>query len=190
MVSMLFSQYMFNNCITWVLAILGISLWILDHEFFLVQRETTKALRMKLLWTNLVLSILQAISITFDNLLWIRFVNILRPVNRVGITEEWADYQQKNLKMTLFDKAIFPHFWVEILVNMISPMPWFYETTYIIRVDGYDIDFYFNTVLLILMTVIRTYHIIKIMLQSSVFMSDGAERITRVFSSGGKFYPK
>lgn len=86
-------------------------------------------------------------------------------------------------KKTKYDDLLNTGHWKyvvkEIIVNLISPMPFLYNITYeeFIYVDQVKVRVMVNTILLILMILIRLYHIVRIVLISSYFMSSRAARV-------------
>ena len=68
---------------------------------------------------------------------------------------------------------------IEMFFNIISPMPFLYKETYqdYYYVDMVHVDAQINTILLIAMIVLRTYHIYRAFLISSYYMSDRAIRM-------------
>lgn len=176
-----YNQFMFNNYITWFLAFLGIFMWATDHELYLSKRETSKDYRIKLLYLNLFISALLGVSITISHIIWIKYNNLIKPELDVGITERYRSWQQDNLKLKFFDSRIYTYLF-EIAINMISPMPWLYDQHYPDKYFEDGVQIYANSELLTFMILFRTYHIIKVWLQTTEFMDARAERITRIFS--------
>ena len=142
-VSQYYSRYMFNNFIIFTLASIGVGVWVSENLNFL--GPNSEKARVILLSINLLISGLLWISITFGYILWIRFINLVRPSLEVGISKNDAVYQQKNLKLKLSSPSIIPYYCIELMVNLISPYPWFYDTHYYDQIKGKRIRFYINT---------------------------------------------
>ena len=71
----------------------------------------------------------------------------------------------------------------EISMNLISPMPFLYKVKYTDHnyVDGVDVKVQVNTILFILMVLIRLYHINRSIMISSEFMSNRANRVAPIY---------
>lgn len=129
-VSMIFNQYKVANCINFCLAFLGIFIWYIEQEFYLSEQKSS--LRFRLLWANLVVTILLVVSITQSYLLWIKFNNTWRPEFLWGIegTQAQKRKQLNQLHLSLTSKRVIWNYSIEVLINLISPMPFFYNTYY------------------------------------------------------------
>lgn len=181
-----YTSYTLNNFITCFLAYLGIALWVLDNEYFITSNGSKRD-RFVLLSINLFINFLLVGSITLGHILWIQFGNLLNPILQVGISAKNADYEQRNLRRKLFSWENLETYLIEVVINLISPYPWLYDTEYEQFKDGHKIQFYFNTFLLTLMIIFRTYHLLRAILQLSIFMTPRAERMTRIFTPESKF---
>lgn len=182
----LFDQYKLNNYISCILAYLGIGIWAVEHEIYLQNKDKFQTLRILLLWWNMFVNIWLIISITFGYHFWLRFNNLVRP------EQEWKiGSEKKRIKSTFWNSSILTTYCIEVFLNCITSYPWFYNTTFTETIK-HDVNgqFYLNTLWLTFMIIIRTYHFIKCWLQLSPFMTDRAERITRIFCQSSKYFYK
>lgn len=68
---------------------------------------------------------------------------------------------------------------IEMLANLVLPLPFLYNVKYYDLYNGelYKIKTYSNTLLIILSLLIRTYHVVRVFLESSMYMSSRAHRV-------------
>ncbi|CAI2387719.1 unnamed protein product [Moneuplotes crassus] len=176
-----YNSYMCSNYISFILAYLGIALCVMENEFY-IKEPNDKEDRYALLTINFVINFLLAINITFGFKLWVQFTNLLHPILQLGISESQEEFQQKNLKMRLLERPIFLCYISEIILCFVTPYQWIYEEEYSYTSEDQEVRFYINTLLLALMIIFRTYHLIRALLQFSIFMTARSERMTRIFS--------
>ena len=72
---------------------------------------------------------------------------------------------------------------LEIVANLISPMPFLYDSQYneYYYIDKVYVKAQVNTILLVLMLLIRIYHFARAILVSSYYMSDRAYRVSNIY---------
>jgi hypothetical protein len=112
-------------------------------------------------------------------------INIILAVQITLMYKIWLEYSMSIGNFckgtTLLTNSVFKSYLIELLLNMISPYPWFYNLSYPNYNNNKVFDMYMNTPLLTFMMLYRTYHIVKIILNQSMFMSSRGERISKVF---------
>jgi len=107
-----------------------------------------------------------SIEITLMHIIWIKYKII----------------KNDFLKGTnLFTQNIFNNYLLEVIWNMISPYPWFYNSKFQSISNGEKMMVYSNTPLLVFMMFSRTYHFAKILLNQSYYMTSRADRIGKFF---------
>lgn len=71
----------------------------------------------------------------------------------------------------------------EFVVNLISPMPFLYKSKYneYYYIEKLHVKAHINTILLVLMILIRIYHFARAILAGSYYMSDRAYRVSSIY---------
>lgn len=161
-------RFQFSNIIAGVISTIGVWVWALEHEIYLTENKSnSEDFRIMLLSFNILINLLLAIQITMSYLIWIEYSY------RSGVMFK---------QTTIFDKEIFKVYILEIGLNMITPYPWFVGVTYPSHSLNNKEHTYMNTPLLIFMMWLRTYHLAKMLIYRSMYMSSRAERVNKMFS--------
>lgn len=138
---------------------------MVEQEIYLRYKFNDKnTLRFYLLWAHWGVTFLLSINI----ILWYRLYLWL-------LKTEGRFYAWDGLLISCLLKPMC----YEILINWIGPVPYFYKDTYHDLYDGQisKIRTYVNSLLLSVWMLIRTYHIVIVMLENSYFMSSRAFRM-------------
>lgn len=172
-----------NNIITFLLAYLGLGICLVEHELFLTKQLQSKNHRIALLSINMLVSLFLIINITFGYLIWLRFGSLAKPINLISLDgdSQLSKEEEKALIPGIWSSGMFKYYIIEVVLNLISPYPWFWDIMYYETQRGQLMDFYLNTIFLTIMVLVRGYHFIRTLLSLSGFMDARAERITRIF---------
>ncbi|CAI2364887.1 unnamed protein product [Moneuplotes crassus] len=163
------SRYNFAIYCSGVLALISIGFCVVEHECLLKYGQDEHSdYRLLILGCHLLTTIALAINIVITNKCWIWWRKTL---GLIGIHDDLIN--TKTWKIMI----------LEIALNFISPMPFFYKVQYedYYYVDGETVRLQLNTMLMLLMVIIRIYHAKRCYLISTEFMTDRANRVCPIY---------
>ena len=163
------NRYHFAIYLSVFFSIFSIFICIVEHEIFLKYGDDKNStFRFILLWVHLFTTICLGISIYFATKCWLWWRKTL---GKLGKFDDLIN--TKIWKITAF----------EILINLISPMPFLYKTKYqdFYYVERVSVKIQVNTMLLFFMIILRIYVVTKGVLISTYFMSDRATRVWAIY---------
>ena len=160
-------QYYFSNQITWTLAWFSSLIWVTETELFLTNGlNKHNQWRLILLWMAWVANILIWVNIWFSYKLYIKLLQ-----------NEHLMYALDDLK----NSGIWKKMVLEMMANLVCPLPFLYNIEYNDLYNGqlFKVKTYWNIPLLIFWIIIRTYHLLRVILESSLYMDSRAFRVNQ-----------
>lgn len=156
--------------ISWesLLAMIGTCIWVVEHEIYILHgKNTYDNIRFNLLIANVIWTFLLVLTIIYSYFIWMKYEQAL------GI----------RLIIERMSRSNFKSMWFEILINIISPYPFLMNITYKEYVYGVNlyIDKRIDTILIWFMFAFRAYHIPRYLLYGSMYMSNRAVRVWRLY---------
>lgn len=169
------TQYYTCHFITLIFAFFSICVCMVEHEIYLdhsfVRHNTY---RFYLLWVHYFINFLLSLNIILSYSL---YLTLLKKEHRL--------YASDGFIITGLWKSVI---W-EICVNWISPCPFLYQSQYHDLYDGVasKIKTYANTPLIVLCLLIRSYHILMVILEASAYMNSRAFRVWKSVGTNASY---
>lgn len=161
-------KYKTNITCTSFLAMLGIGIWIIEHEIYILNgKNCYDDIRYNLLIANAVWTFLLVLTIIKSYFIWMKYEQVLG----------------SKLTVEGMSKNHFKSMIWEILINVVTPYPPLINVTYQEYVSGPNvyIDKRVDTILIWLMFAFRAYHIPRYYLYGSMYMDNRAVRVWRLY---------
>ena len=161
-------KYRFSILISSLLASIGMGIWYVEQELFLQNgKNDIGDSRLTLLLFNMIVTLILCINIILSHLLWFRY---LRAKGAMLTIDKISNYQYLLIAIELF-------------ANCITAYPFIVNTSF--REFSYEtknkFDMNVNTIFIVLMFLLRTYHFVRPLLYYSPFMSNRAFRICNLY---------
>lgn len=168
-------QYFISHFIWFFLAFVGIGIFIIEQEIYLDHYLTDfNDLRLGLLIAAWIFNIALVINIIMSYQLYILMM------------------QKEHLLYTtdgLYNTGLWKTLWFEVFMNLVSPLPFLYKTQYYELYLGQNSNLksYVNTPIFWIWSIIRLYHIFRVILESSYFMTPRSFRLCTFFGFRWKY---
>lgn len=166
-INLLIDSYRFWILIISILAILGWSICTVEHEFFITQPYQNNTIRSCLLYANMMVTAILCMNIIASYIIWVKYLQAsgqMLTIDRLSVMN----------KLQVI---------AEVALNWVMPLPFILNSTF--QDKDYNTNQFYeqriNTFLFVLMFYIRLYHVIRVLLFFSQYMSNSSFRIWSIY---------
>ena len=156
-------------------ALFGIGSGVIDYEIsYTDSNESSKDTRIILEWFWVLSTICIFITLVF------RYIIVLDWYKARGY---FSTYD------TLGNTGLYKYLVVELALNLITPFPFIWNTNYSETYEDYSttVKFRVNDIFLLIMCLLRTYHLVRCSLTLSHFMDTRSQRVCNMSGSDASF---